>query len=112
MRKRNRKKQFWLSEEEERQLRLNAIKVGLSEVEYVRSLIMGYTPKELPPKELYDLILEIRKIGININQIAKKANSTNIIDVNYFKYEIGKLDNIVEHIKNEYLNSTNNMSKN
>ena len=63
MRKRNRKKQFWLSFEEERQLRLNAIKVGLSESEYVRSLIMGYHPKEKPSKDFFDLMMELRKIG-------------------------------------------------
>ncbi len=109
MRKRNRKKQFWLSDEEERQLRLNAVKVGFSEVEYVRSLIMGYQPKALPPKELYDLIMEIRKIGININQIAKRVNSIGVIDVGYFRYEIDKLNNVVDDLKNKYLNNKNDI---
>lgn len=103
MRKRNRKKQFWLSFEEERQLRLNAIKVGLSESEYVRSLIMGYHPKEKPPKDFFDLMMELRKIGININQIAKKVNATGKIDIGYFRYEMDKLNSIVDRMKNEYL---------
>ena len=103
MRKRNRKKQFWLSFEEERQLRLNAIKVGLSESEYVRSLIMGYHPKEKPSKDFFDLMMELRKIGININQIAKKVNSTVKIDIGYFQYEMDKLNSIVDRMKNEYL---------
>ena len=103
MRKRNRKKQFWLSFEEERQLRLNAIKVGLSESEYVRSLIMGYHPKEKPSKDFFDLMMELRKIGININQIAKHANQTGEVYYDDFKIYYNQIDRLIEEIRNKYL---------
>ena len=48
-------------------------------------------------------MMELRKIGININQIAKKVNSTGKIDIGYFQYEMDKLNSIVDRMKNEYL---------
>ena len=103
MRTRPIRKQFWFTEEEAKELKMKAIKVGLTESDVIRSLIMDYRPKEKPPKEFYYLILELRKIGININQIAKKANSIGFIDNSYYKNEIKKIDNIIESMKEKYL---------
>ena len=54
MRTRNNKKTFWFSEEESRRLEDNAYKCGMNQSNYLRSIIMGYIPKEKPPKELFE----------------------------------------------------------
>ena len=38
----------------------------MCESDYLRTLINGYLPKEKPPKEFYDIINELRRIGNNI----------------------------------------------
>ena len=46
MRIRSIKKQVWLNKEEATMLKKKAKKVGLSESELMRNLIIGYEPKE------------------------------------------------------------------
>ena len=52
----------------------------MCESDYLRSLINDYLPKEKPPVEFFYMINEFRKIGNNVNQIAKIANQTSYID--------------------------------
>ena len=90
MRKRVVKFQTWLSREEKDILRKKACLVGMSESSLIRCWIKDIHPKEKPPPEFYDLINELRRIGINLNQIAHVANMIGKIDV--YRYE----DNIKE----------------
>ena len=59
--------------------------------------------KEKPPPEFYDLINEINRIGININQIAHVANMTGKIDVYRYEDNIKDLKKIIKLIKEKYL---------
>ena len=49
-------------------------KSGLSQEAYLRLLISGQRPKELPPIEYHALLRQLYSIGVNINQIAARAN--------------------------------------
>jgi hypothetical protein len=49
MRKRSIRAQVWLNEAENKRLHDSAKKAGLSQENYLRALINGYVPKELPP---------------------------------------------------------------
>lgn len=103
MRKRKHLKQIWLSDEEFMIMNKNAEISGMNVSDYMRYLILGYKPKEKPPKEFYDSIKEIRRIGKNINQIARLASASNKIDqINYYK-QINMLNNIVIEMKRKYL---------
>ena len=51
LRKRDIKKQLWLNEIENKKLKENSLRVGLTESAYLRNLIMGYKPKEHPMKK-------------------------------------------------------------
>lgn len=96
MRKRNIGKFIYLNEEENKKLKENAKKAGLSESSYMRSLILGYELKEQPTEIVYEMMNQIRGISTNLNQIARKANALGIIDVPYYKYvyeKICKLEN-------------------
>ena len=46
---------------------------------------------------------QLSKIGVNLNQIAKKANQTNKIDKDYYKNEAEIWHKFSEDIKNRFL---------
>lgn len=48
---------------------------GLSESEFIRSLVKGYRIKEQPTEEIKNFQRELYGIANNINQIAKISNS-------------------------------------
>lgn len=104
MRRRNIKKQVWLNREEASQLKKMAKKVGLNEATLIRNLILGFKPKEKPDERFYEAMREIRKIGNNLNQIAKKANYLNYIDTMMYSEEVNKLNNFIISIKKKFLN--------
>jgi hypothetical protein len=91
MRKRSIRVQVWLNKEEKTKLQASAKKAGLSQETYLRTLINGYMPKELPPIDYYSMMRELHAIGSNLNQIAARANATGHIDKTVFQYEANRL---------------------
>ena len=67
---------------------------------YIRKLIIGTQLKEKPDYEFYNVMKELTKIGVNLNQIAHVANSTNIIDKDFYNQEAKKWNEISRQIKN------------
>ena len=65
-----------LTAKEQQRLRNHAKKCGLSEEAYLRFLLNGHAPKEVPPLEYHRLIRELNAIGNNLHQIAARANAT------------------------------------
>lgn len=70
---------------------------------YIRKLIIGTQLKEKPDYEFYNVMKELTKIGVNLNQIAHVANSTNNIDKDFYNQEAKKWNEISRQIKNKYL---------
>ena len=60
-------------------LKKNVKKTGLSQETYIRTLLAGYAPKELPPPDYHSMMRELNAIGNSINQIAARANATGFI---------------------------------
>ena len=56
-------------------------KAGLSREGYCRRILNGAEVKEAPPVEVPVLIREVRRVGCNIDQILKRANSIGLLDV-------------------------------
>lgn len=52
----------------------------LSMNDYIRKLVLGFRPIAAPPIEYNDVLEELRKLGVNMNQLAVKANSLGFID--------------------------------
>ena len=75
MRKRNIKKQIWINVQEDNLLNKKSKESGLSESEFIRSLVKGYRIKEQPTEEIKNFQRELYGIANNINQIAKISNS-------------------------------------
>lgn len=103
MRIRNIKKQLWINEQENNRLKENAKKAGLSESGYVRSLILGYQPKEQPTEIIFEMMNQIRAIGTNLNQIARKANALDMIDVPYYKSVYEKICKLEKRLNEKLL---------
>jgi hypothetical protein len=103
LRKRDIKRQFWLNEQENKRLKENAKKVGLSESSYIRNLIMNYKPKEQPNEIIFEFMNQLKGIGTNFNQIARKANALDLIDAPYYKRTYQKWSELEEKIKKELL---------
>jgi len=76
MRKRNIQVMLHLDSKEYQSLIKKVKKTGLSRETYLRQLITGYAPKELPPPDYHAMMRELNAIGNSINQIAARANAT------------------------------------
>ncbi len=48
---------------------------------FCRMVLSGVQIKEAPPAEFFKLITEVRRVGVHLNQILKKANSIGLLDV-------------------------------
>lgn len=72
---------------------------GMSREAYVRSLVNGYIPRGKPTHDYLDMIIELRRIGNNLNQIAMIANKTNSIDILRYKKEVTELKESVFKIQ-------------
>ena len=92
MRTRDVKKNFYLTYEEDKELKNKCFRVGLTESELIRCLIKGFVPKEKPGKEFYDEIKNLRQIGNNLNQLTKYANTTGVLK----EYEVVKTKDLIE----------------
>jgi len=91
MLKRNIKITFRLNSQECQQFKKQVAKTGYSQERYLRTLINGYIPKELPSLDYHAMMKELRAIGNNLNQIAARANATGHIDQIMFKLEADQL---------------------
>ena len=87
-----------LNAQEQQNLKRQVKKSGLSQEAFIRSLINGYVPKELPPLDYFSMMRELYAIGSNLNQVAAKANATDHIDKTMFQYEANRLRKAVQDI--------------
>ena len=56
-------------------------KAGLSREGYCRRILNCSEVKENPPADVPMLIREVRRVGYNIDQILKRANTIGLLDV-------------------------------
>lgn len=67
-------------------------KSRLSREAYLRHLINGLMPQDAPPPDYYAMMKELYRIGNNLNQIARKAQTLNMIDVPLYKKVVGEFE--------------------
>ena len=103
MRIRDNKLQLWLSEAEADKLEKLARRSKMSKSAYVRNLINGYEPKAAPPFEYHQVIRELRRIGVNINQIAHRANCTDDIRAEAYDRHYAELVALADDLTKAFL---------
>ena len=86
MRKRNIKKQIWLDVKEDELLKRKSKEAGLSEAEFIRSLIKGYRIKAQPTEEIKSFQRDLYGIANNINQIAIRTNIRGYVQSDELEY--------------------------
>lgn len=99
MLRRNIKITFRLNEDEHLSLTKQIKKTGLSQEAFIRALIKGYEPRELPPLDYHAMIRELHTIGGNLNQVAARAIATGYIDSAAFQREVNWLRRAVLDIQ-------------
>ena len=98
MRKRNVPIMFRLNRKEAEVLEKRVKKSGISREAYLRHLINGVVPKDAPPPGYYSMMRELHKVGNNLNQIAQKAHTLNVIDVKRYDETVKEYERVVQTI--------------
>ena len=98
MRKRNVHIQFWLNRKEAEALDKKVRRSGLSREAYLRHLIDGVVPQDAPPPDYFSMMRELYGIANNLNQIAQKAHTLNVIDVQRYDAAVTQFEAAVKEI--------------
>lgn len=70
----------------------------LSREAYLRHLINDKIPQDAPPPDYYSMMQQLYHIGTNLNQIAQKAHTLNVIDVQRYDAAVHKFEEAVKQI--------------
>jgi hypothetical protein len=91
MRQRHYRARVWLNENEYKQFIRNVEKTGLSKETYLRQLIIGYEPKELPSFQQRRLIISLTKV---VNELCSICHETNN-NKNYYSELIQEISDVL-----------------
>ena len=70
----------------------------LSREAYLRHLINDMAPQDAPPPDYYAMMQQLYRIGNNLNQIALKAHTLNVIDVQRYDAAVSQFESAVKEI--------------
>jgi hypothetical protein len=80
MRTRNHRVEVRLDDAEYAKFMRVVARSGITQQAFLRHIIGGYAPKEKPPPDYFAMTTELRRVGNNLNQIARAANAHGIAD--------------------------------
>ena len=100
MRKRTMRIQLWLTEQEAERFNRLVARSGLPREVYLRHVINGLVPTDLPPPDYFTMMNELHRIGVNLNQIAQKAHGINVLDVKRYDENADALQAVIVKITN------------
>ena len=103
MRERNLEFHIRLSDIEYDKLEEMSLKSKMTKSDVIRNLILEKEIKEKPGLEFYEVMTGLSKIGVNLNQIAYKANKTNLIDKDYYKELANEWQEFSREVKSKFL---------
>ena len=98
MRKRGVHMQLWLSETEAARLQRLVKRSGLSREAYLRHLINGVVPQEIPPPDYYAFMERLYQVGNLLEQITRQAQVQGAVDAAQYKEAVGQFHQLVEGI--------------
>ena len=87
-----------LNRKEAEALNKRVKKSRLSREAYLRHLINGVVPREAPPPDYFSMMRELHGIGNNLNQIAQKAHTLNVMDVQRYDTAVRQFEAAVRQI--------------
>ena len=98
VRKRNNRVQVRLDNKEHQAFMKAVKKSRLSQEVYLRHLINDMVPQEAPPPDYYAMMQQLYRIGNSLNQIAQKAHTLNVIDVQRYDAAYRQFETAVKEI--------------
>lgn len=98
MRKRNFRVQVRLSEREYKKFLGKVKHSGLSREAYLRHLINGVVPQEIPPPDYYAFMERLYQVGNLLEQISRQAQVQGAVDTAPYEEAVGQFDQLVEDI--------------
>lgn len=102
-RKRQHKVEVRLNDIEYEKLKNDIVKMNTTISDYLRKLIIGVRVKAKPGYEFYEVMKQMTKIGVNLNQIARKANQTNEINREEYIRQSKEWNRFMNKVKDEFL---------
>lgn len=87
-----------LNRKEAESLNKRIRKSRLSREAYLRHLINGSVPRDAPPPDYYSMMRELYHVGNNLNQIAQKAHTLNVLDVQRYDTAVREFETAVRKI--------------
>lgn len=103
MRERNLEFHIRLNDIEYDKLEEMSLKSKMTKSDVIRKLILEKEIKEKPGYEFYEVMKELSKIGVNLNQIAYRANKNDDINKNYYKELANKWLEFSRQVKSKFL---------
>lgn len=98
MRKRKYPVQIYLDDSEYRKLKDWSAASKRTMSEYIRELLKDNQPVAFPPIEYQEVLRELRKIGINLNQLASKTHTLGFVDEREYRAESDRLWRVVAEL--------------
>lgn len=80
----------------------DAAKSGLSKGAYVRAVMAGVDIKEAPTRDVFQLIREVRRVGYNLEQVLRVANTRGLLDVPEMRLVLQKIRTVERLIVETY----------
>ena len=102
MRKRNCRVVVYFSKDELDALTKKIRKSRLSREGFIRAAVANQEVKAGPTSDVPMLIQEVRRVGSNLNQILKRANSIGLLDVPQLRKDLTDLRTVEKLIVNAY----------
>ena len=102
MRKRNCRVVVYFSKDELDALTKKIRKSRLSREGFIRAALADKEIKDGPTADVPVLIQEVRRVGSNLNQILKRANSIGLLDVPQLRKELADLRTVEKVIVDSY----------
>ena len=102
-RKRIYRMEIRLDEMENSKLTYDSLKAEISKAELIRNLIINNEVKSKPDREFYDVMNNLSKMYIRINQLVSLAKENNYIDTDELKKQEKVWKEFVNKIEDKYL---------
>ena len=87
-----------LNRKEAESLNKRVRKSRLSREAYLRHLINGNVPRDAPPPDYFAMMRELYRVGNNLNQIAQKAHTLNVLDAQRYDASVREFESAVKKI--------------
>ena len=98
MRKRNFRVQVRLSEREYEKFLGKVNRTGLSREAYLRHLIGGVVPQEIPPPDYFSFMERLYQVGNLLERISRQAQALGVVNTVQYKEAVGQFHQLVEDI--------------